>query len=186
MIFGEIEEFFSVDIFWYGIPGFSLSEHLDEGSLSGKYLICSDLILRRRDTIEKTLSLLVKYELRITNNPLTRDTSIVYRVPLDHLCRVAIARIDTQPSERIELISEIEFRCLVRILYLSTEIVNIDISSSLEWRDDFFATEITDCIAWSKLRYELLEHLSWDEYFSICIEFFTDFFYLIDRHSLFY
>ena len=186
MLFCEIEEFFCVDIFGDAFPGFSLSEHLDECSLSGKHLICSELVLPRGDTIEKTLSLLVKYELRIANNPLTRDTSIVYCVPLDDLCRVSIARIYAQSSERIGLICEIEPRCLVGILYISTEVVDIDISSSLEWRDDFFSTEITHGIARCELSYELLEYLSRDKYFPIKVKFFTDFFDLIDSHSLFY
>ena len=109
----------------------------------------------------------MKYEFRIADNPLTRDPSIVYSIPLDDLCWVAIARIHAQSSECIEFICEIEFCCLIGILYISTEIIDIDISSSFEWGDDFFATEITDGIARSKFRYEFLENLSRDEYFPV-------------------
>lgn len=186
MFFCEIEEFFCIDIFWYGIPGFSFSKHLDECPLSGKYLIWSEFVLGSRDTIEETLSLFRKYELRITDNPLTRNTSIIYRVPFYNLRWIAIARIYTESTERIDLICKIESCCLVWILYFSAEIVDIYISSSFEGGDDFFATEITDCIARCELGYEFLEYLSRDEYFPIEIEFFTDFFDLIDRHSLFY
>lgn len=182
MFFGEIEEFFCIDICRDAFPDFSFSEHLDKCSLSGEHLIFSELILPCSDPIEEALSLLTKYELRIANNPLTRDTSIVYRVPLDHLGRVAIVRIYTESTERIEFSVKIQLRRLVWVLYLSTKIINIDISSSPQWRDDFFPTESTYTIARCEFGYELLEYLSRDEYFPISIELFTDFFDLIGRH----